>query len=64
MRATLPLGLAGLIAGIMACAEVPTGTPAPVIPAGSVPVLATLRGTVDLDRPPAPSPLDALRNFT
>ena len=50
MRATLPLGMAGLLAGVIACAEAPTAAPAPVIPVGSIPALATLKGTVDLDR--------------
>jgi hypothetical protein len=48
MRATLPLG--GLIFGLLACGEPPTGVPAPVIPVPSPPAVAALRGTVDLDR--------------
>lgn len=51
MRATRPLGLAGLIMGLMACGEAPTGVSPPVAPIGSVPTaIATLRGTIDLDR--------------
>jgi hypothetical protein len=51
MRATLPLGMAGLlIVALIACAESPTGTSAPLIPAGTLPAVAVLRGTVDLDR--------------
>ena len=50
MRATLPLGMIGLVAGVMACMDAPTGAPAPVVPFGSTPAIATLRGTVDLDR--------------
>ena len=50
MRATLPLGMAVLMTGVMGCTDAPTAAPPPVIPVGSVPALATLRGTVDLDR--------------
>ena len=64
MRATLPLGLAGVIAGLMACAEAPTGAAVPAAPVGPAPTsVAMLRGTVDLDRgtldfaPIAPSSL-------
>lgn len=50
MRATLPLGMAVFMAALMACTEAPTAAPPPVVPVGAVPALATLRGTVDLDR--------------
>ena len=51
MRATLPLGCAGLIMSFLGCGEPPTGVLAPAMPIGSVPTaVATLRGTVDLDR--------------
>ena len=50
MRATLPLGLAGLMI-VMGCAEPPTGGSAPVaVPAGPITNVVVLRGTVDLDR--------------
>jgi len=51
MRATLPLGLVGLIVALIGCSDVPTGVPGPPTPNGAVPTaLATLRVTVDLDR--------------
>ena len=51
MRATLPQWLAGLfIAGIIGCAEPPTGTVPPVVPAAPLTAVGTLRGTIDLDR--------------
>jgi hypothetical protein len=51
MRATLPLGLAGLLlTGMVGCAEPPMGGTAPVVPVGSMPAIAAVRGTVDLDR--------------
>ncbi len=51
MRATLPLGLAGLIMSFLGCGEPPTGVLAPATPIGPPPTaVATLRGTVDLDR--------------
>jgi len=48
MRAKLPLG--GLILGLLACGDPPTSVPAPVIPVQSMPPIAALRGTIDLDR--------------
>ncbi|HJU66992.1 MAG TPA: hypothetical protein VJ650_02010 [Gemmatimonadaceae bacterium] len=48
MRATLPLG--GLIIGVLACTELPSAAVAPVVPIGSAPTIASLRGTIDLDR--------------
>lgn len=48
MRATLPLG--GLIICLLACSEPPTAARNPVIPIDGAPAIATLRGTVDLDR--------------
>lgn len=48
MRATLPL--AGLIIGLSACTEPPTGPSAPLIPSRPQGTAAALRGTVDLDR--------------
>jgi hypothetical protein len=63
LRATLPLGLAWLIAGV-ACTEAPTGVSIPATPLGPTPTaVVLLRGTVDLDRgtldfaPIAPSAL-------
>jgi hypothetical protein len=51
MRATLRLGMAGLLmTGVLACAESPTGAPDLVIPAGPTPAATLVRGTVDLDR--------------
>jgi hypothetical protein len=50
MRATLPLGLAGLMMA-MGCVEPPTGSSAPVaVPVGPTTNAVALRGTVDLDR--------------
>ena len=65
MRATLPLGLAGLMmSGMMGCAEPPTGSSTPVVVPSSPPSsVVALTGTVDLDRgtlefaPMAPSSL-------
>ncbi len=64
MRATLPLGLVWLIAGLTACTEAPTGVSAPATPMGPAPTgVVMLQGTVDLDRgtlefaPIAPSAL-------
>ena len=51
MRATPPLGWAGLlIVAVIACAEPPTGASAPFVPGDTLPAMAVLRGTVDLDR--------------
>ena len=51
MRVTFSLGLAGLIVSSIGCAEVPTAASVPEAPIGALPTaLATLRGTVDLDR--------------
>jgi hypothetical protein len=51
LHTKLPLGLAVVIAGLMACAEAPTGASAPVTPVGRAPsTVVMLRGTVDLDR--------------
>lgn len=51
MRATLPLGLVGLIVSLGGCAEAPTSVPKSGIPTGGVPVAqARLRGVVDLER--------------
>jgi hypothetical protein len=50
MRATLPLGMAALLAGVFwGCGEVPIAAPLPVVPAVPTAAIATLRGTVDLD---------------
>lgn len=51
MRALLLLELAGfLVTALVGCAESPTGGPEPVVPVSSMPTLAVMRGTVDLDR--------------
>jgi hypothetical protein len=45
------LELAGfLMMALIGCAESPTGGPEPVVPVSSMPTLAVMRGTVDLDR--------------